>query len=400
MFLPDCVKQIISLLEAAGHEAYAVGGCVRDALLKRPCSDYDITTSALPDEVKKALYGITVIETGISHGTVTAVVNGNPVEITTYREDLSYSDHRRPDAVRFSRTLSADLARRDFTINALAYSEKDGIIDLYGGRTDLERGIIRAVGDANTRFNEDALRILRALRFSSQLGFEVEEKTAAACLSNCELLSFVSKERIYAELKKLICGKKAADCLLNFRQIVFYILPALKTAHFDSALSALPLLPEDFSVRFAALFYHIGASAAAEALRALKSDKKTTIETKTIIENLPLKAEMSSKEIKTMFSKIGEEMFFKLVSLESAFADKAKKAVLERTKAAAENIIKRGECYSLSALKISGKDLSTLKIEGRQIGQVLKRLLTAVINGEIPNNKDALLEKAKQLKLL
>ena len=397
MFLPDYIKQVISLLESAGNEAYAVGGCVRDALLKRLCSDYDITTSALPDETKKALSGITVIETGISHGTVTAVINGTPVEITTYREDLSYSDHRRPDAVRLGGTLRADLARRDFTINALAYSERDGIIDLYGGKKDLESGLIRAVGDADRRFNEDALRILRALRFSSQLGFEIEEKTAAACISNRELLSFVSKERIYAELKKLLCGKNAADCLSKFRQIVFYILPALKTEYFDSALSALPLLPCDFALRFAGLFYHIGAAAAAEALRALKADKKTTIETKTLIENLPLKAEMSSKEIKTLLSKIGKEMFFKLISLESAFADEQKAEKLKQLNNGAEGIIERGECYRISDLKISGSDLSNLKIEGKQIGQVLNRLLAAVINGEIPNDKSTLLEKAKLL---
>ncbi len=397
MLLPDYVKQIISLLERAGYEAYAVGGCVRDCLLNRACSDYDITTSALPDEVKKALVGITVIETGIQHGTVTAVVNGNPIEITTYREDLSYSDHRRPDAVRFSGTLSADLARRDFTVNALAYSEISGIIDLYGGKSDLEKGLVRAVGDAHERFNEDALRILRAMRFSSQLGFEVEEKTAEACISNRELLYFISKERIYSEFKKLLCGKNAADCLSKFRQIVFYILPALKTPHFDAALSALPLLPEDFSLRFAALFYHIGAAAAAQSLQALKADKKTTIETKNLIENLPLKAEMNGREIKALLSKIGEEMFFKLIELETAFASELKKAELEKTKTAAENIIKRGECYSLSAIKISGSDLAALEIEGKQIGHILDRLLAAVINGEVENDKAKLLEKAKLL---
>lgn len=400
MELPSYVKQIISILERAGHEAYAVGGCVRDALLNRPCSDYDITTSATPDEVKKALGSLTVIETGIKHGTVTAVLDKNTAEITTFREDVCYSDHRRPDAVRFSKTLRADLARRDFTINALAYSEKSGIIDLYGGKADLEKGVIRAVGDAGERFDEDALRILRALRFSSQLGFEVERKTADAMLKNHGLLSFVSKERVYAELKKLLCGKSAASALSKFRQIVFYILPALKTVHFDAALSALPRLPEDFALRFAALFYHFGSPAAAEALRALKADKKTTIEAKTLIENLPLKAEMSGREIKTLLSKIGEEMFFKLIELETAFAGEPRKAELEKTKISAESIIECGECYSLSALKISGSDLSAINIEGRQIGQILNRLLDAVINNEIANDKAALLEYANKLKLL
>lgn len=397
MKLPSYVKQIISLLEGAGHEAYAVGGCVRDSLLKKPCSDYDITTSATPDEVKKALCGITVIETGIRHGTVTAVLDKNTAEITTFREDVSYSDHRRPDTVNFGKNLETDLARRDFTINALAYSEKSGIIDLYGGQSDLERGIIRAVGDADVRFNEDALRILRALRFSSQLGFKVEEKTAKAMIKNYGLLSFVSKERIYSELKKTLLGKNAANALSEFRQIIFYILPDLKMPCFDACLSSLSLLPDDFTLRFSSLFYYVGAPAAAKALSSLKAERKTITEVITLLENPLLKAEINRSEIKILLSKVGEDMFFKLIELEAAFADEQSAKMLKNLKEQAQSIIENVECYKISDLKVGGKDLLELKIEGKKIGKLLEKLLLSVINGETPNDKAKLLEKAKLL---
>lgn len=397
MKLPSYVKQIISLLEGAGHEAYAVGGCVRDALLSRPCSDYDVTTSATPDEVKRALASITVIETGIQHGTVTAVLDKKAVEITTFREDLSYSDHRRPDEVKFSNTLEADLARRDFTINALAYNQKSGIIDLYGGKTDLENGVIRAVGDADARFNEDALRILRALRFSSQLGFEVEGKTADAMLKNSALLSFVSKERIYSELKKAVLGKNAAAALSKFRGIIFFVLPSLNSDKFDLSLSALSLLPEDFALRFACLFYFAPTNAAADALHLLRAERKTIDEVKALLAALPIRAQMSRTDVKFALSKLGEDVFFKLIELEAAFADGDKKAELNKTKATAESIIECGECYKISDLEISGKDLLELKIEGREIGKVLEKLLASVTNGETPNDKAKLIEKAKLL---
>ena len=206
MYLPDNVKKAISMLESEGFEAYAVGGCVRDSLLGKIPTDYDVTTSALPEETKQVFKNEHVIETGIKHGTVTVLIEHQPIEITTFRIDKDYSDNRHPEKVEFTRSLKEDLARRDFTVNALAYSEKTGIIDVFGGISDLEHGIIRTVGDADTRFSEDALRIMRALRFSSVLGVEIEEKTALSLHKNRGLLNNISEERLSSELNKLLCG--------------------------------------------------------------------------------------------------------------------------------------------------------------------------------------------------
>ncbi len=397
MKLPDYVIEIIGRLEAAGFEAYAVGGCVRDCLLGRPCSDYDVTTSAKPDEVKAALAPVPVIETGIQHGTVTAVLDKNVCEITTFRQDLSYSDHRRPDAVLFSKNIKDDLSRRDFTINALAYNQKSGLIDLFDGKKDLEGGIIRAVGDADARIREDALRALRAIRFCSQLGFEIEKNTAQAVLKNRELLSFVSKERIYSELKKTILGKNAERALSGFREIIFFVLPALRAPHFDSTLCALSRLPEDFAVKFAALFYSLGAPCAVQALHSLKAEKKTVSEVKTLLSFSPLKENLNRAETKILLLQMGEEMFFKLLALECAFAHEQRASKLSQAKRAAESIIQSGECYKISDLKIGGKELLELKIEPKEIGGILQRLVLSVINGETPNEPTKLLEKAKQL---
>ena len=222
MFLPEKVKKIISMLEDSGFEAFAVGGCVRDSLLGKEPTDYDITTSALPEETKEVFKNEHIIETGIKHGTVTVLMESEPFEITTFRIDKDYLDNRRPEKVLFTRSLEEDLARRDFTINAMAYSEKTGLIDVFGGASDLEHGIIRTVGDANARFNEDALRIMRALRFSSVLGFEIEEKTAFSVFKNRKLLKNISAERIFSELKKLICGKDAQSvCFSRGNRPVF-----------------------------------------------------------------------------------------------------------------------------------------------------------------------------------
>ena len=217
MNVPSFAEKAIDILEAGGFEAYFVGGCVRNSLLDIEISDFDITTSAKPDEVVSLFSDFRVIETGVKHGTVTVFINSQPLEITTFRSESGYSDHRRPDKVLFSENLESDLMRRDFTINALAYNKKTGIIDLFGGKNDIKNKIIRTVGDATERFNEDALRILRALRFASVLGFSIEEKTALAIKEDLKLLSFVSKERIFGELKKLILGQNAEEVLKEYK---------------------------------------------------------------------------------------------------------------------------------------------------------------------------------------
>ena len=206
MDMPKNVDSAINLLQSAGFESYAVGGCVRDSLLGNTPNDWDITTSAKPENMKSVFADFHCIDTGIKHGTVTVVIDGEPLEITTFRLDGEYEDNRHPKSVTFTSNLGADLGRRDFTVNAMAYSKKTGTVDLFGGQNDLKNKIIRCVGDPDRRFNEDALRILRALRFASALDFEIEEKTAQSLLKNCALLGNISEERIAKELLKLVCG--------------------------------------------------------------------------------------------------------------------------------------------------------------------------------------------------
>ena len=226
--IPTPVLCALNTLNAAGYEAYIVGGCVRDSLLDTSPSDYDITTSATPEEMKAVLSDYKIIETGISHGTLTVLSQGNPLEITTFRCDGEYTDHRRPDSVTMTRNLREDLARRDFTVNAMAYSEKNGLIDLYNGKNDLDNRVIRCVGDASRRFEEDALRIMRALRFAATLGFSIEAETSRQIYEKAHLLSYVSAERIATEFCRLICGKNAADIILSYRDVFALIIPELE----------------------------------------------------------------------------------------------------------------------------------------------------------------------------
>ena len=228
MDMPKNVDTAINLLQSAGFEAYAVGGCVRDSLLGKTPNDWDITTSAKPENMKSVFADFHCIDTGIKHGTVTVVIDGEPLEITTFRLDGEYEDNRHPKSVTFTSNLGADLGRRDFTVNAMAYSNKPGTVDLFGGQNDLKNKIIRCVGDPDRRFNEDALRILRALRFASALDFEIEEKTAQSLLKNCALLGNISEERIAKELLKLVCGKGAKRILTDLAPVLFELLPELK----------------------------------------------------------------------------------------------------------------------------------------------------------------------------
>ena len=230
MTIFEKANYLIETIENAGFEAYQVGGCVRDFFMKRKCDDIDITTSAKPGDLEKILAenNIKYIETGLKHGTVTAVFDGDNFEITTYRTDGEYIDNRHPENVSFVSNIDEDLSRRDFTINAIAYNpNKDEIVDLFGGRDDIENKIIKAVGDPDRRFKEDALRIMRAIRFSSTLGFEIEENTKAALFRNKELLKNVSAERIFTELSKLLLGDNVFDVLTEYKEIIGVIIPEL-----------------------------------------------------------------------------------------------------------------------------------------------------------------------------
>ena len=229
MQISSKAKIVINALADAGFSAYVVGGCVRDYFLGNQTSDTDITTSAKPCELEKILAdkNIKVVETGLKHGTVTAVIDKTPLEITTFRADGEYRDSRHPQSVEFVEDIEQDLKRRDFTVNAMAYNDERGLVDLFGGREDIENRIIRTVGEPDARFKEDALRIMRALRFSSVLGFEIEEKTKKSIFDNMYLLENISAERIFSELSKLLCGKNVLNVLNEFRQVIGVIIPQL-----------------------------------------------------------------------------------------------------------------------------------------------------------------------------
>ncbi|MEG1994739.1 MAG: CCA tRNA nucleotidyltransferase, partial [Oscillospiraceae bacterium] len=271
MFIPSYINDILNILYTNGFSAFLVGGCVRDYILGRSTNDYDITTNATPSEMLGLFGGYEISDCGIKHGTVCVIICGHMVEITTFRKDVGYDDNRHPNKVFFANNLEDDLARRDFTINAMAYSQQTGIVDIFGGINDIEKGIIRCVGDPVVRFNEDALRIMRCVRFSSQLGFNIERSTYEAMEQCKQNIAFLSKERILSELYKTLCGDFVADTMLKNRDIIFEIIPELKPADgfnqnspyhiydvFEHTIRTIPHVPKDNALRLTMLLHDIG----------------------------------------------------------------------------------------------------------------------------------------------
>ncbi|MBQ6877327.1 MAG: HD domain-containing protein [Oscillospiraceae bacterium] len=433
MYLPEEAEKVISMLENSGFEAYAVGGCVRDSLLGKKPTDYDVATSAKPEEMKEVFKNEHVIETGIKHGTLTVLVEGKPIETTTFRIDKDYSDNRHPAKVEFTSSLEKDLARRDFTVNALAFGKKTGIIDVFGGISDLEHGIIRAVGNPDTRFGEDALRIMRALRFSSVLGFEIEEKTAASILKNRKLLKNVSSERVFSELTKLLCGKNAAKVLLEHAEVIFEVIPELsmlkgfEQRHFRHHLDAfehtavvLKSVPPEPVLRLAALFHDISkplcitvdssgtghfyghaqksAEIAETVLKRLKADSETIKTVCELVKRHEDRFEPEPKAVKRLLGKIGPELFEKLLLLMEA--DEMGKreefrlphSEFEKFRKIKMEIIEKNECFSFKNLAVNGADLISIGFKpGPKMGKILETLLGKVIEGEVPNEKEKLI---------
>ncbi|MBE6775794.1 MAG: CCA tRNA nucleotidyltransferase [Ruminococcaceae bacterium] len=425
-------ESIIGSLYDSGYEAYAVGGCTRDMIMGRESQDTDITTSATPEEIKKVFRSLHTIDTGIRHGTVTVLMDGIPFEITTYRTEKGYSDGRHPDKVTFTRSLTEDLKRRDFTVNSIAYSPRDGFVDPFGGREDIERGLLRCVGNPKERFTEDSLRILRGLRFCSVLGFSIEKNTAEAMRECKELLSIVSKERIFSELTKLICGKNVRDVLVSYSDILEVILPEIKgmkgfdqhnfhhiydvLEHTAAVTESIPPVPH---LRYAALFHDCGkpdcfstdengvghfyshpsasAKKAEEALLRLKSDTKTKEAVIKLVKTHDTPIEESERIIKKRLRSMGEELFFDLIRLKRAdtkglapeFHDR--EIHFDKLEKMAKEIIKNEECFSLRDLKIDGNDLIREGFRGKEIGSALSAALEAVIDGRVKNEKEALL---------
>lgn len=406
MRLPYDVNRIIEVLEQAGYEAYAVGGCVRDSLLNDEPKDYDITTSATPSEVK-ALFRKT-INTGIEHGTVTVRMNGNSYEVTTYRIDGEYEDFRHPKEVKFTGSLEEDLLRRDFTINAMAYNEKTGLVDLYGGEEDLKNHIIRCVGDPVKRFTEDALRMLRAVRFAAKLSFSIEEETFKAMELLHNNLAHVSAERIYVELSKTLLSDNPEMIESAYKAgLTSIFMPELDAFFVGNnvreVLTRLKNSDRNLKIRLALLLENVDAGDDEEAgakayavLRRLKTDKNTFETVKKLVALRNYRLPNDRYEVRKFLSVYGRELtelYLKMLSVKGK-ADESLAAELKKTM---DSIHEANECVSLADMALSGRDLIEMGFEkGTGIGDALNALFTEVLKDPSLNNRDDLIRIVKE----
>lgn len=432
--LPEDVKKIIEIIEKAGYEAYAVGGCVRDSLLLRNPNDWDITTSAKPEKVKE-LFKKT-IDTGIEHGTVTVMMHHVGYEVTTYRIDGEYEDARHPKNVTFTSNLIEDLKRRDFTINAMAYNDRSGIVDAFDGISDLEKGIIRAVGNPRERFDEDALRMMRAVRFSAQLGYSIEEDTKKAIQELSINLQKISAERIQVELVKLVSSdhpEKMRD--LYETGITAVILPefdkAMVTAQNnphhcytvgEHIIQSMAASDADKNIRLAMLYHDIGKPACLTtdekgidhfyghpevsgqickaSLRKLKFDNDTIHTVVQLVTHHDYRILPEKKYVRRAMNRIGKDIFPLLLKVkqadlhaQSTYQREEKQEKLDEICALYKEIVQENECVDLKGLAVTGSDLIVWGMKpGRELGEMLSQLLAIVIDDPGKNQKEALKE--------
>ncbi len=381
MELPQNARTILSVLRAHGYHGYVVGGCVRDACMGLAPHDYDITTDASPQQVQDVFRDYRVLETGIQHGTVTVVIDHEPYEITTFRIDGTYTDCRHPDGVTFTTRVEDDLARRDFTINAMA-CDGETLVDPFGGQTDVQNRILRCVGDANRRFQEDGLRILRALRFSAVLDFTIEPDTSAAIRKNRELLRKIAVERLYTETRKLLSGVRAPAVLREYADVMRVFVPELS----DTGLQAIGRTDRDPLLRLALL---VTGADAESVLRRLRADNKTIravcdLHRTKLTDGRHLLALLPPDQAKRRIAyaaALGEidnaDAAARLEELRGILADKP--------------------CLTLRELAVNGNDMQALGICGTQIGKTLNGLLERVLSGTLENDREALLNEARQM---
>ena len=393
IYIPPFAAAVIGKLCADGYEAYAVGGCVRDTMLGRAPNDWDVTTSALP-ETTLSLFsctdGFKAVPTGIAHGTVTVISGGEPVEVTTFRVDGKYSDHRRPDSVGFTGRLEEDLARRDFTINAMAYSPERGLIDPYGGERDLGDRIIRCVGEPERRFDEDALRILRALRFASTLGFEIDDQTAEAAVRLRALILDISRERVSTELEKLLSGVDVVNILLGYEPVFLTTIPELECENFAMAAECVGKLSGqgDFALSLAGLFCGLPERALNTALAGLKLPKRVSLRTRRAVLNVHVPLD-GRADTKRLAARIGTDHARDTIILGVALGTIPPERLSDL-----DDILGSGECISVGQLKIGGERLKELGVKPERIGKILTSLLSRVISGELANEEDILVSAA------
>jgi tRNA nucleotidyltransferase (CCA-adding enzyme) len=437
--IPNYAKHIIDKLSENGYEAYVVGGCVRDSLIGKTPNDWDITTSALPQQVKKIF--TKTIDTGLKHGTVTILVDREPIEVTTYRIDGEYEDNRRPRTVEFTRNLIEDLKRRDFTINAMAYNDKDGLIDAFNGLEDLKKKVIKCVGKPCERFNEDALRMLRAIRFSAQLGYNIDDETNNAIKECSALIQNVSMERIQIELSKTLISQEPGKFMKIYEcELMEYILPEFITCIGNSQnhpyhsydihehlIKSVEAIKPDRALRWTMLLHDIGkpetkttdeegidhfyghielsAMMASNILKRLKFDNKTINKVVRLIKVHDYRINNSPKTIRKAIKKIGDDLFLDYLAVQRAdiMAQNINKMdsrlqMLDSIRNQYDEIKALSQCVSIKELKVNGKDLIENGIkEGKQIGYILNELLDVVIIHPDKNQKETLLQIANDI---
>lgn len=435
--LPPQPQTALRLLAQAGFEGVLVGGAVRDLLSGLPPKDWDLATNALPGETRAVFAGFPVLDTGLAHGTVTVLIDHMPLEITTYRVDGAYTDHRRPDEVAFTRSLAQDLARRDFTVNAMAYSPASGLIDPFGGRQDLAAGILRCVGEPARRFEEDALRMLRAARFCAQKNMTAEPATAAAIEAGKGQLRLVSAERILAEMTRLLCGGAAQKALLAFAGLLAVPIPELAgmfgfaqhNPHHDRDVWAhtaavVQNIPPEPALRWAALLHDVGkpccftqeaggtghfyghaeksCELAQNILHRLRMDTATRTRVLALIRMHDLPIAPDKKQLRRLLNRLGgEECVRQLIALHRADTlgqapcCQKRLPLYEQAEAALAELLAENACFSLKDLAVNGQDMAALGLAGREIGQALRACLEAVLAERLPNEREALLEFAR-----
>lgn len=434
--IPNDVENVINILSSNGHKAYVVGGCVRDSLMGREPDDWDVTTDASPKELKKIFASFRTVDTGIDHGTVLVVSGKTPVEVTTFRIDGEYTDNRHPDSVTFTSNIEDDLARRDFTMNAMAYNHEDGIIDPFRGRDDIENKIIRCVGEPDKRFNEDGLRIMRAVRFSSVLGFTIEEKTAESIIKNENLLGAIAAERLSKELMKLLCGENVFEVLTKFRSVIGVFIPELKlefdfkqygkkhaydvwmhTVHTVNNIEANPvlrltmLLHDTGKIATHAIDENgnstfrnhaaVGGVIAENILRRLKFSKEYINTVSYLVSIHDKEVPETRIQVKEYIRELGEKNYIRLMKIRRAdksglskgYRDIADKLVFAYS--TFDEVMNNNEPYSIKQLAVDGNDLKKF-VPANDIGDTLNFLVETVIKHPENNEKEILIDIVKK----
>lgn len=446
--IPSGANEIIHSLQNNGYEAFLVGGCVRDSILGRPIHDYDITTSATPDEMMEVFKDKRIIETGLQHGTITIVIDGEPYEVTTYRIDGNYSDNRRPDKVTFTKSLKEDLKRRDFTINAMAYNDEVGLVDPFNGMEDIKYHKIQCVGKPEDRFAEDALRILRAIRFASQLDFVLEPNTDYVLHKVYQNLENISVERINSEFCKIAASSGFCVQMVLYRDVLSLFISEIKDMfgfqqnnpyhiydvwnHTVHAVQAYEcdcepdLNPRDLITSLAVFFHDIGkphcyqdgedgirhfkghgrisADMTDTIMKRLRFDNDTREKVVQLVYYHDATFEVGEKYVKRWLNKIGEEQFRRLLNVRRAdikaqayTEQESRLQKIDNIEYILEEVLQKDECFSLKDLAVNGKDLIEIGYKpGKEIGEVLNNLLDSVISGEYINEKEKLLEIAER----